>query len=247
MKDKFRVGILSTIDNPLLPLFIESILCQEINNIVVICDEKKISIKDKKIWKHRTGEFFKSYETGDKNIYANRYLETPFYFVKNHNSNFTQQLINSLSINVLLNAGTPRKLSKEILQSAPYGVVNVHPGLLPEYRGCSAVEWAIFNNNKIGNTAHFMTEGYDEGPIIKRECYEFPKGSNYQFIRTKVYMEAGVLAAKALKKIKTFNIKPTDGIDQDERYAKYWSPIPEDKFKKVLEKLIKGDYIFHKK
>ncbi|MDB9915504.1 formyltransferase family protein [Alphaproteobacteria bacterium] len=133
MKDKFRVGILSTIDNPLLPIFVDSILYQKINDVVVICDEKKI-------WKQRTGNFFESYETGDKNIYANRDAEIPVYFVKNHNSNYTQQLINSLSINVLLNAGTPRKLSKEILQSSPSGVVNVHPGLLPEYRCCSAVE-----------------------------------------------------------------------------------------------------------
>ncbi|MDB9915503.1 hypothetical protein OAD30_01615 [Alphaproteobacteria bacterium] len=92
-----------------------------------------------------------------------------------------------------------------------------------------------------------MTEGYDEGPIILRECYEFPKESNYEFIRVKVYLEAGVLAAKALRRIKDLNIKPTDGTDQDERYAKYWDPIPDDKFKKVLEKLIKGHYVFKKK
>jgi len=36
MNSFFRVGILTTIDQPLLPFYIESILCQKINNIIVI-------------------------------------------------------------------------------------------------------------------------------------------------------------------------------------------------------------------
>mgnify|MGYP006136135057 CR=1 FL=1 len=47
MKTKSRVGVLSTIDNPLLPLFIEAIK-SKINDLVVICDQKLISKKDKK-------------------------------------------------------------------------------------------------------------------------------------------------------------------------------------------------------
>ena len=93
----------------------------------------------------------------------------PFYFVGNHNDDKTLRLINSLSVNVLLNAGTPRKLKPNIFDNVEHGCINVHPGLSPFYRGCSAVEWALFNDDKIGNTAHFMTEGYDEGNIIASE------------------------------------------------------------------------------
>ena len=44
----FRVGVLSTIDSPLLPFFLESILGQKMKNIVVICDSNKFQAKTKK-------------------------------------------------------------------------------------------------------------------------------------------------------------------------------------------------------
>ena len=58
----FRVGVLSTIDSPLLPFFLESILGQKMKNIVVICDSKKIASKDKKIFFERTGGEFERFD-----------------------------------------------------------------------------------------------------------------------------------------------------------------------------------------
>ena len=48
MDDRYCVGLLSTVDEPLLPFYLAAILSQKIENIVVICDSKKIiSEKDK--------------------------------------------------------------------------------------------------------------------------------------------------------------------------------------------------------
>ena len=66
------------------------------------------------------------------------------------------------------------------------GVVNIHPGLLPKYRGCSCTEWAILNDEKIGNTAHYMDSEYDSRPIIIKESYDFKKEDNYENVRTKI-------------------------------------------------------------
>ena len=236
MKMSFRVGILSTIDNPLLPHYISSILDKNINDIAVICDSMLISDKDKKIWIERTGNEFEKKTHDNTYIYSINEAKTPFYFVQNHNDNVTKALLETLSIDVLLNGGTPRKLSTEILESVPFGVVNIHPGLLPEYRGCSAVEWALFNKDKIGNTAHFMTQGYDEGPIIFKEWYNFKKSTDYKSIRIKVYKAGVTLAGKALKEIKDKKMKPCDGIPQNEEKAKYWKPIPNDKFKQIIKR-----------
>ena len=199
MSEKFRVGLFSTIDTPLLPLFINAIHSQNLRDIVIICDSKKITDKNKKIWQERTGGAFE--KTNNPSIYQLNSKMIPFYFVKSHNDKETLNLIKNLSIDVLLNAGTPRKLKKQILEGTKYGVVNIHPGVLPYYRGCSAVEWAIFNNDKVGNTAHFMNENYDEGNIILSEWYEFSSNSDYKSIRIKVYKEGTNLAGKALRHI----------------------------------------------
>lgn len=248
MPKKFTIGLLSTIDNPLLPFFIKEIFKRNFSKILVICDLKKTSEKDMKIWSQRTGGYFeKKFDDDTETFVSLKYLKTPFYFVKNHNSNPTKLLIKNLSVDVLLNAGTPRKLSKLILNTTPYGVINIHPGILPQYRGCSAVEWSIYNNDRIGNTAHFMTENYDDGPIIIKEKYNFSKENNYSSIRVKTFEKGCVLAAKALNIVKERKMNLKNAILQDETQAKFWKPIPDHKFKRVINIIKNKTYLLKKK
>ena len=242
MNEHSRVGILSTIDQPLLPFYLGSILNQGIERLVVICDSKPIDEKDKKIWEQRTGGAFENVGGDNASIYQMDEAQIPFYFVNSHNDTKTLSLIKSLSIDVLLNAGTPRKLKRHIFESAKHGCINVHPGLLPSYRGCTAVEWALFNDDKIGNTAHFMTEGYDEGNIITSEWYEFPKDAVYKSIRTRVYRAGTNLAGVALREVLEKKMLPTEGVPQDPRFAKYWKPIPEEKFNTAVKKISDRKY-----
>ncbi len=246
MSENICVGVLSTVDQPLLPFYLASILSQKIENIVVICDSKNTSDKDKKIWQERTGGYFERVDGGGATIYQLDGPQIPFYFVDNHNGDRTLRLINDLSVDVLLNAGTPRKIKSDILRSIEHGCVNVHPGLLPFYRGCSAVEWALFNDDKIGNTAHFMTEGYDEGNIIASEWYEFPKDADYQSIRTRVYRDGVVLAGRVIREVIDKKMMPTDGIPQDPNSAKYWNPISDEKFEIVLKKVREQKYRYQR-
>lgn len=238
----FTVGFLSTIHAPLLPFTLEAALANGCNNIVVICDSKLPSEKDKKIWLERTGGVFERVDNGGPDIYNLGHSMIPFYFVDSHNSAKTINIIKSLGIDCLFNAGTPRKLSSKIISSVEYGVVNVHPGLLPEYRGCTCVEWAIYNDDKIGNTAHFMDDKYDMGPIITSEWYEFSKDADYQSIRVRVHRDGCRLAGRVLGAIKMNRIRPTDGLQQNSAQGKYWSPISDEEMDVVFRKLQDSKY-----
>lgn len=58
-------------------------------------------------------------------------------------------------------------LPKSILQMPKYGCINVHPSLLPKYRGSAPIQWAIINGDKItGTTIMKMNEKMDAGDII---------------------------------------------------------------------------------
>lgn len=58
-------------------------------------------------------------------------------------------------------------LRHPILEMAPLGSINFHPGKLPYYRGRSVISWAMLNGEtEIGLTAHYMDEGIDTGEII---------------------------------------------------------------------------------
>jgi len=235
-KNKINFAILSTIDNPLLYLYLRECIKYRVRNIHVICDSKLLSDKDVTILKFRIGNYLET-----RNIYCLK-KKYPFFLVDNHNSNETLKLIKKLNISCALNAGTPRKLSKKFIKFFKNGVLNIHPGLLPYYRGCTAVEWAIYNNDKVGNTIHFMDQEYDSGPIIKKQHYKFNKNMDYKSIRTSVYKKGSQLAAKTLLKMQNGLLKISSAETQDLKKARYWKPIPKNLMQEVLCKLKNKKY-----
>ncbi|CAF1241899.1 unnamed protein product [Adineta ricciae] len=59
------------------------------------------------------------------------------------------------------------RLNKTILSIPKYGFVNLHPSMLPKYRGPNPIGWQILNNEKtLGFTFHYMDDKYDTGRII---------------------------------------------------------------------------------
>lgn len=58
-------------------------------------------------------------------------------------------------------------LPSHLFSLAKFGAINLHPSLLPRYRGRASVNWAILNGEtEVGLTAHFIDEGVDTGDII---------------------------------------------------------------------------------
>ena len=61
-------------------------------------------------------------------------------------------------------------LPKDILELTPYGCINVHASLLPDYRGAAPIQWAIINGEKeTGVTTMQMDEGLDTGDMILKQ------------------------------------------------------------------------------
>lgn len=101
-------------------------------------------------------------------------------FVISRNLNFIEydslkeeQLINeikSLQIDIAVVCSFNYKVPKILLESVKDGFVNVHPSLLPKYRGANPYTAAIMNNEEeTGVTIHFMDETFDTGNIIHQK------------------------------------------------------------------------------
>ena len=83
------------------------------------------------------------------------------------NSDELVNLIRSLETDVLILGGIG--IVKQPTLSAPkIGTLNVHPGLLPFFRGVGVVGRAVLHNFPIGVTCHFVNAGIDTGPILTR-------------------------------------------------------------------------------
>jgi folate-dependent phosphoribosylglycinamide formyltransferase PurN len=90
------------------------------------------------------------------------------YAIVEHNSEECRVLLNSLSIDIGLISGA-RILKKAIIDSVTKGIINLHPGLLPEVRGLDALQWAIHEGHPFGVTAHVIDERIDVGFIIQKK------------------------------------------------------------------------------
>lgn len=165
--------------------------------------------------------------------------DIPTYFVKNHNSQECLNLIRDLKIDYLVSAGTPRILKTETL-TATKGVINAHPGILPKYRGCTVVEWSIYNGDAVGATAHFMVEKIDEGPIIHAEVLPIEAGTTYRQIRTKMNQHQAQVIVKAMKRVSKegLTLQNTPG----QTGGTYWKPIPQEHMPVVHKKTESGEY-----
>ena len=65
-------------------------------------------------------------------------------------------------------------LKEEFIDIPSIGILNVHMGILPEYRGIGVTEWPIIEAEslqqiKLGITLHFIEKGVDTGPIILKK------------------------------------------------------------------------------
>ena len=80
------------------------------------------------------------------------------------------QKIKNMNPDVICVVAYGKILPKEILDIPKYGSINVHPSLLPKYRGSAPIQWAILNGDKTtGVTTMYLNEEMDAGDIILQE------------------------------------------------------------------------------
>lgn len=234
-----RILILATKDGPYSYLALQSIIKHNIPLFGVALDKKGVGTKAIEIWEQRTAGRLK---TG--NIYEFQSQDCPFYEFLSHSNEEFENFVKENEIDLLVNAGTPHILKQNILNAPRIGVLNVHPSLLPAYRGCTTMEWSVLNDAPIGNTAHFMNSAIDEGPIIQQESYLFKKTDTYTDIRSQLYDFNVKLMAQVIQNIIEFGIQPESLPQQSE--GQYWNVMDEARIELVKQKLINGHYKYQR-
>ncbi|MGR8930592.1 MAG: formyl transferase [Gammaproteobacteria bacterium] len=63
-------------------------------------------------------------------------------------------------------------IKNELLNMGKYGIVNLHGGLSPQYRGADCTFWALYHGepDQVGCTIHFINRGIDTGKLIAHVC-----------------------------------------------------------------------------
>lgn len=106
------------------------------------------------------------------------------------------------NVDFLVLAGYMRLLSPLMLNAYPEKIVNIHPSLLPAFKGKDAIGQAIEYGVKVmGVTIHYVDASMDGGRIIAQHAFDVPEGADKETIEAQVHAIEHVLYPETLKKL----------------------------------------------
>ena len=113
-------------------------------------------------------------------------------------------LLEKQKIKFICLAGFMRILSKRFIKKFDGKIINIHPSLLPKYKGLNTHDRAIKNKDKFaGCTVHYVTEKLDSGKIILQKKIKITAKDNSVSLAKKVLKHEHKLYPAAIKKIFT--------------------------------------------
>ena len=106
------------------------------------------------------------------------------------------------NINLICLAGFMKILSRNFIKKFEGKIINIHPSLLPKYKGLNTHKKAIENNDKYaGCSVHFVTAKIDSGKIIMQKKVKIRKNDTVDSLSKKVLKKEHLLYPAAIKKI----------------------------------------------
>ncbi len=101
-------------------------------------------------------------------------------------------------------AGFMKVLSKNFIKSFNSKIINIHPSLLPKYKGLNTHQRAINNNDRYsGCTVHYVSAKLDSGKIIMQKKVKILKKDTPKSLAKRILKQEHILYPKALSKVLT--------------------------------------------
>ena len=110
--------------------------------------------------------------------------------------------LNKENINIICLAGFMRILTANFIKKFKGKIINIHPSLLPKYKGLNTHQRALDNKEKYsGCTVHFVNSRLDAGKIILQKKVKIFKNDTSEKLSKRILKQEHLLYPKALEKI----------------------------------------------
>tara|TARA_Y100000591_G_scaffold66973_1_gene55431 strand:- start:39 stop:620 length:582 start_codon:yes stop_codon:yes gene_type:complete len=136
----------------------------------------------------------------------NKIKKKVFNFKKQHKiENQILFILKKNKINMICLAGFMKILSKNFITRFKGKILNIHPSLLPKYKGLNTHQRVLENNEKYsGCTVHFVNSKLDSGKIILQKKVKISKNETKHSLAKKILVQEHKLYPRAI--LKTFNL-----------------------------------------
>ena len=110
--------------------------------------------------------------------------------------------LNKENINIICLAGFMRILTADFIKKFKGKIINIHPSLLPKYKGLNTHQRALDNKEKYsGCTVHFVNSRLDAGKVILQKKVKIFKNDTSEKLSKRILKQEHLLYPKALEKI----------------------------------------------
>ncbi len=152
---------------------------------IMVCDKPNAYVVER-AKRHGVESFvFSPKEYGSKSEYENRIIE----------------LLDGLNVDLVCLAGYMRVVGDDLLKCYEGRMINIHPALLPSFKGPHAIQRAFdFGVKVFGVTVHHVTEELDGGEIIMQRGFEY-YGDDVDELESKIHAVEHVLFVEAINKV----------------------------------------------
>ena len=125
-----------------------------------------------------------------------------------------------LSIDLILVSCYSKRLPDELIRLARFGCFNMHPSLLPHYRGSEPIFWQMQQASDVGVSWHRVTHEFDAGDIVAQKKVHLDDGESYSEINDSLARAGAELIPMVLANITEKKLVTTA---QDSSKASYQS------------------------
>lgn len=132
----------------------------------------------------------------------------------------THQSIAAYEPDIIVVAAYGKILPPSVLEIPSHGCLNVHASLLPEYRGASPIQWALWQGEKeTGVSIMLMDEGMDTGPVLSQKAVPIQPEDNYFSLSKALAVTGSQLLADTIIPWVEGNINPQVQDSSQATYA----------------------------
>ena len=127
----------------------------------------------------------------------------PHCYIKHKDEEQIIQLMQAWRVDLIVLAGYMKVISPEFVKAFPNRIINLHPSLLPKYKGLHAVEQALEAGDKVtGCTVHYVNDELDSGEVIMQLEVPIEPDDTVETLTPRIQRQEYAILPAAIKQVK---------------------------------------------
>ena len=127
----------------------------------------------------------------------------PHCYIKHTDEKQIIQLMQAWRVDLIVLAGYMKVISPEFVHAFPNRIINLHPSLLPKYKGLHAIEQALESGDtETGCTVHYVNDELDSGEVILQLKVPIEPDDTVETLTPRIQRQEYAILPAAIKQVK---------------------------------------------